>query len=275
MASTNETTTLKLPLFISTDKPSWLGDWNAAMTAIDTAIGTNLGDIAQAQATATTADTKASAAVSGLDTLQTNFTALQEQTGEINTQVQQNTEDIATLQGSIQGGLPQISRVPVYSRGSTGTTPPFVSSNLFADIMVHDGIYSIRLTKIGANTLYFPVIKDANGKNVWVQMGYMEGNPLNLYPKTLDENTELDGVSMISTAGSGGYVNINATLISGGYLFMYSSATNTTAILIHRLSNTSYAPPQTAGTPGFIIPQPAGSWGSEAVTFTQPYGGGE
>lgn len=273
MASTNETTTLKLPLFISTDKPSWLGDWNAAMNAIDTAIGTNLGNIAQAQAAATTADTKASAAQAGLDSLQTNFTALQEQTGEINTQVQQNTEDIATLQGSIQGGLPQISRVPVYYRGSTGTNPPLVSSNLFADIMVHDGIYSIRLTKIGANNQYFPVIKDANGKNVWLQMGYMEGNPLNLYPKTLDENTQLDGVSMISTAGGGGYVNMNATLITGGYLFMYSSATNTTAILIHRLSDASYSAPQTAGTPGFIIPQPAGSWGNEAVTFTQPYGG--
>lgn len=38
MSATNKTTNYNLPLFISTDVPSWLGDWNGAMTSIDAAI---------------------------------------------------------------------------------------------------------------------------------------------------------------------------------------------------------------------------------------------
>ena len=38
MSATNQTTYYDLPLFIGTDVPSWLGDWNNAMNAIDGAI---------------------------------------------------------------------------------------------------------------------------------------------------------------------------------------------------------------------------------------------
>lgn len=38
MSATNSTTNYALPIFIGTDKPAWLVDWNGAMTAIDTAI---------------------------------------------------------------------------------------------------------------------------------------------------------------------------------------------------------------------------------------------
>lgn len=38
MSATNSTTNYALPIFIGTDKPAWLVDWNSAMTAIDAAI---------------------------------------------------------------------------------------------------------------------------------------------------------------------------------------------------------------------------------------------
>lgn len=38
MSATNATTNYALPLFIGTDKPAWLVDWNGAMSAIDAAI---------------------------------------------------------------------------------------------------------------------------------------------------------------------------------------------------------------------------------------------
>lgn len=38
MSATNATTNYALPIFIGTDKPAWLVDWNGAMTAIDAAI---------------------------------------------------------------------------------------------------------------------------------------------------------------------------------------------------------------------------------------------
>lgn len=36
MSATNNTTNFNLPLFIGSDKPAWLTDWNGAMTTIDT-----------------------------------------------------------------------------------------------------------------------------------------------------------------------------------------------------------------------------------------------
>lgn len=38
MSATNATTNYNFPLFIGTDKPAWLVDWNGAMSAIDAAI---------------------------------------------------------------------------------------------------------------------------------------------------------------------------------------------------------------------------------------------
>lgn len=38
MSATNATTNYSFPLFIGTDKPAWLVDWNSAMSAIDAAI---------------------------------------------------------------------------------------------------------------------------------------------------------------------------------------------------------------------------------------------
>lgn len=56
MSSTNKTPNYALPQFIPTDKPTWLGDVNAAMLAIDTAMADN-------HTTAESANTSASAAV--------------------------------------------------------------------------------------------------------------------------------------------------------------------------------------------------------------------
>lgn len=38
MSATNKTLNYELPIFIDTDKPSWLGDWNGAMTQIDNSV---------------------------------------------------------------------------------------------------------------------------------------------------------------------------------------------------------------------------------------------
>ena len=38
MSATNATTNYNFPIFIGTDKPAWLVDWNSAMSAIDAAI---------------------------------------------------------------------------------------------------------------------------------------------------------------------------------------------------------------------------------------------
>ena len=58
MSATNKTTYLQLPIFIGTDTPSWLGDWNNTMTAIDTAVNGANNAASNAQSTANSAVSK-------------------------------------------------------------------------------------------------------------------------------------------------------------------------------------------------------------------------
>lgn len=72
MSATNQTTNYELPLFIGTDKPSWLGDFNGAMNAIDTAIKGRADDISSLQTRMTATETVANTASSTASTALTN-----------------------------------------------------------------------------------------------------------------------------------------------------------------------------------------------------------
>lgn len=62
MGYTNSTTNYHLPQFIGTDKPSWLGDVNAAMNAIDTQMKVNADDIDSLETRMTATETVANSA---------------------------------------------------------------------------------------------------------------------------------------------------------------------------------------------------------------------
>lgn len=70
MSYTNETTNLHLPLYVDSDKPSYLGDWNQAMESLDTGY----------------AEVK---------TLEQNVEALETTVGQHTTQINANTQSIA------------------------------------------------------------------------------------------------------------------------------------------------------------------------------------
>ena len=82
MSATNKTTYYELPVFIATDEPKWLTDWNGAMNIID-------GAIAEAKTAADNAQTTANAnalAISGLsDSVSTMSTTLGTLTGNVTT----------------------------------------------------------------------------------------------------------------------------------------------------------------------------------------------
>lgn len=61
MSATNLTQNLKLPQFVASDKPSWLGDVNGAMKNIDDGIGVIKGDITKASNTASSAKSQSDA----------------------------------------------------------------------------------------------------------------------------------------------------------------------------------------------------------------------
>lgn len=80
-SSTNKTTNYELPQFIGTDKPTWLGDFNEAMSAIDsgmhenaTDISSMASDVATASATASQASQDVTALTSTVNTLSGNVT---------------------------------------------------------------------------------------------------------------------------------------------------------------------------------------------------------
>lgn len=89
MSATNATANYNLPLFIGTDKPAWLTDWNGAMNAIDGAIATVAsaeGGTATSLATLTSTVEALSGTVSGHTTsINTLTTAVSGNTGSINT----------------------------------------------------------------------------------------------------------------------------------------------------------------------------------------------
>ena len=64
MSSTNKTTHYNLPQFIGSDIPTWLGDFNSAMTAIDSGINAAATSASGAATTAAQASTDAAAAAS-------------------------------------------------------------------------------------------------------------------------------------------------------------------------------------------------------------------
>lgn len=112
MSSTNYTKNLKLPQFVASDKPSWLGDVNGAMLAIDNGYASQTANITTATDAANSAKSQSDANAVALtnvnteiDSLDDRVTALeagggtedlQKQLNETDAKVVQNTTDIAT-----------------------------------------------------------------------------------------------------------------------------------------------------------------------------------
>lgn len=99
MSATNATANYNLPLFIGTDKPAWLTDWNGAMNAIDTAIA-GLASSAGGTATDLSALTLT---VSGLSSTVSEHTT---SITTLTTAVSGNTGSINTINSLIGNGQP-------------------------------------------------------------------------------------------------------------------------------------------------------------------------
>ena len=95
MGSTNKTTNYELSQFVGADKPSWLGDYNADMSKIDLAIKARAVEAGQAQDSANTANDKADALDTRMDTAEDNILALQNASTADHTQIATNTANIS------------------------------------------------------------------------------------------------------------------------------------------------------------------------------------
>lgn len=87
MSATNSTPTINLPVFIGTDKPAWLVDWNGAMNAIDSAIAT--------------LQTTESGTASSLAALAQSVTALSSTVSQHTTAIETVAQTTTTLAGNV------------------------------------------------------------------------------------------------------------------------------------------------------------------------------
>lgn len=99
MSATNKTAVYELPIFLGTDVPSWLTDWNGAMGIIDTAV-------AAAKAAADAAANTAGTAAADIITIQGNITSLQSTVGTHTTQIGTISGAINTINSLIGNGTP-------------------------------------------------------------------------------------------------------------------------------------------------------------------------
>lgn len=138
MSSTNLTQNLKLPQFVASDKPSWLGDVNGAMKNIDDGIGVIKRDITKANDTASSAKSQSDANTATLgnvntelenignrvtaleaggsteqleqrvNTLSTDVEALQTKADTFEENISQNGTDITELKGRVDTIEPKV-----------------------------------------------------------------------------------------------------------------------------------------------------------------------
>ena len=87
MSATNVTTYYEFPVFIGSDKPAWLVDWNGAMNAIDSAIHE--------------AKSEADANATNIASLQSSVTSLSGSVESQGTSITSLTQSLTSLQGTV------------------------------------------------------------------------------------------------------------------------------------------------------------------------------
>lgn len=103
MATTNHTPTIELSQYISTDKTSYLVNYNDDMLKIDSAIAADRDDINTAQNTADTAESKADTNKLSIDAINVE---LNDSTTGLSVRVAANTGSINTINSLIGNGEP-------------------------------------------------------------------------------------------------------------------------------------------------------------------------
>lgn len=108
MAYTNKTVNYELPQYVADDKPTYLGDFNSAMSKIDEVMKTNAdsvtdanGQAANAVSQAQQASTTATSALNEVNTVKSQITTINEKDSQQDTTISGNSEAITTLQDKV------------------------------------------------------------------------------------------------------------------------------------------------------------------------------
>lgn len=120
MSSTNKTTYFELPQFIGTDIPTWLGDFNGAMSDIDTALKTNADRADLASTQAGQAVNTANAANDAVSALQTSVAGLADRVTACEATDTAQSSQISGLTGDVAGLDARVTTLEQSGGGGTG-----------------------------------------------------------------------------------------------------------------------------------------------------------
>ena len=143
-ASTNKTANYELPQFVGTDKPTWLGDFNSAMSAIDTGMATNASDIDSMDTRVSSAEATASQASQNVTTL----------TGRVNTVESSLTSVTSTANNA------QATATSALNTANTANGKADTNASAISDIQSDVGDIQAELDEFNFDT--FTTITKAN-----------------------------------------------------------------------------------------------------------------
>ena len=176
MGHTNTTQNLNLPQFVSTDKPTWLGDINGAFQSIDAGYGNAIATATGAETAAQNATTAAAGAVETANAASASATSAATDAataiGTANTAADtaNNAQSTAVLaKNTADGAAADAAEAKAASiRGGVSVIADGVKTfaQLFADLITAADITKIGATsilKIGASFAQVAAVDTANG----------------------------------------------------------------------------------------------------------------
>lgn len=175
MSSTNKTATIELSQYISTDKPTYLVDYNGDMLKIDNAIAADRDGITTAQSKANTADGKADANKTSIDTLNAQINGNPEDPSDTGLAGKVNTIDgsVNTINALIGNGSPTTSDQTIIGavNGLEGAIAPredgadLANSYAEGEQFARGGSVYTALTSLTAGTAFASLTLNTDYKN--------------------------------------------------------------------------------------------------------------
>lgn len=145
MSHTNSTSHYSLPQFVGTDIPTWLGDFNSAMTAIDNGINAAATTAGTASTTAAQASTDAAAAQASANSAINSAAAASKAAGDAAAAVTTETERAEAAETAIINSIPSTTvnmtlYAETWNAGTYTITNDLITSTSNQEIVTAVGI---------------------------------------------------------------------------------------------------------------------------------------
>jgi hypothetical protein len=209
---TNSTENYELPQFVGTDKPTWLGDINTAMSTIDTAVGTNASNITSLGTRVTSAEgiaSQASTDVAGL-------------TSTVNT-LSGNVTTATTTANNAQSTATSALNTANTANGKADTNASAITSLDTRMNTAEANIENINLTTYSSSSVTRSTgTYDLNNQSLNYALN-SDGSLAKIYGQVTASNVTSGGIATMSTP----LRPENDIIISGGAIsFKYTSSFN-------------------------------------------------